>query len=83
MLQVGYGVERLEWRADGLTRTRGTQTERVEAPADGIIDAVFVEAVRSGDRSAIRSDYAEGVRSLALCVAINQSAASGRPVCIS
>jgi myo-inositol 2-dehydrogenase / D-chiro-inositol 1-dehydrogenase len=80
VLQIGHGVERLQWTANGLTRTRGTQTEEVALGPDGNIDAIFVEAVRTGDRSSIRSDYADGVRSLALCVAINESGATGKPV---
>ena len=44
------------------------------------IDAAFVLALRSGDRSSIQCDYREGLKSAAVCIAANQSAKSGRPV---
>lgn len=40
----------------------------------------FVKAVASGDRSLIRSTYADAARTLALTLAANQSAAEGRPI---
>ena len=47
-------------------------------------DAAFVEAVRTGDRSGIHSDYADAYRSLAVTVACNRSAEeAGRVVSVS
>lgn len=43
-------------------------------------DRVFIEAVRSGDRSAIRSSYADALRTLKVTLAANESAHTGRPV---
>lgn len=43
-------------------------------------DLAFVDAVRSGDRSLIRTPYAEAVRTLAVSLAAAESAATGRPV---
>src|SRR5687768_14207348 len=80
VLQIGYGENRMVWRVDALTVSHETQTRDVERGPDGNIDAIFIDAVRTGDRSKIRSDYAEGVRSLALCLAINESARRGQPV---
>jgi len=80
VLQIGYGEKRMEWRVDSLSVAHETETREIERGPDGNIDAIFVEAVRTGDRSKIRSDYAEGVKSLALCLAINESALRGRPV---
>ena len=44
----------------------------------GDIDEVFMEAIRSGDRSGILSDFEDGVRSLDVTLAANRSAESGR-----
>lgn len=44
------------------------------------IDAAFVQAVRTGDPSPIRCDYAEGLRTLAVTLAANESARTGQPV---
>jgi predicted dehydrogenase len=43
-------------------------------------DTAFVHAVRSGDRSGIRSDYADALRTHAVSMAIVESARSGSPV---
>ncbi|HLV81207.1 MAG TPA: Gfo/Idh/MocA family oxidoreductase [Chthonomonadaceae bacterium] len=44
------------------------------------IDQAFITAVKTGDRSLIRCDYREGLKSAAACIAANESAATGRPV---
>ena len=43
----------------------------------------FLNAVRSGDRSGILSSYADAVKTLAVTLSANQSAATGKPVVIS
>jgi hypothetical protein len=40
-------------------------------------DAAFVQAVRTGDRSLLLSPYEDGLRTLTVTVAANQSAAEG------
>ena len=50
------------------------------AEPDAGIDAAFIQAVQSGDRSSIRCDYREGLKSAAVCIAANESAKSGGPV---
>ena len=47
------------------------------------IDDIFVQAVRTGDRSLIRSPYSDGVTTLAVTLAMNQSAREDRPVRIA
>jgi predicted dehydrogenase len=81
VLDLAYGQHRMQWRTTGIAVTRGQET-RQESRPDGNIDAVFVQAVRSGDRSAIRSDYQDAVRSLAIPLAANESARTGAPVTI-
>ena len=44
------------------------------------IDASFVRAIQTGDRSLIRSSYEDGLKSAAVCIAANESAETGRPV---
>jgi len=44
------------------------------------IDAVFVEAVRVNDGSRIRSTYEDAVKTLAVTLAANESAQTGKPV---
>jgi myo-inositol 2-dehydrogenase / D-chiro-inositol 1-dehydrogenase len=43
-------------------------------------DQIFLEAIRTGDRSPIRSTYADAVKSLAVSLAVNESYQSGQPV---
>lgn len=43
-------------------------------------DHAFLQAIASGDRSLVRSTYTDAAKTLALTLAINQSAAEGRPV---
>ena len=43
-------------------------------------DQTFLEAIRTGDTSAIRSTYADGVKSLEVSLAANESYHSGKPV---
>jgi myo-inositol 2-dehydrogenase / D-chiro-inositol 1-dehydrogenase len=81
-VDLAYGIRRLHWRIPGVTVSGGGesgQSEPMTRP-DGSIDAVFVDAVRRRDGSAIRSDYTDGVRSLAVSLAANESARIGAPV---
>lgn len=67
-----------------LTVTRPDQ-EQPEVVAAGIPatlreDQVFVAAVKGGDAAGIRSPYADAVKTLAVTLACNESAQSGKPV---
>lgn len=42
----------------------------------------FIEAVQTGKREAIRSDYADGLKTLRLTVAANESLRTGKMICI-
>jgi myo-inositol 2-dehydrogenase/D-chiro-inositol 1-dehydrogenase len=67
----------------GMLQIReGNREETIRAAVDCRIaqNDAFIKAVRDGDRSGILSDYADGVKSLALSVAANQSIATGEPV---
>lgn len=43
---------------------------------------VFLHAIRTGDYSAVRSDFADAVRSLAVAEAVNTAMATGKPITI-
>jgi myo-inositol 2-dehydrogenase / D-chiro-inositol 1-dehydrogenase len=43
-------------------------------------DRIFLDAIRTGDRAAIRSTYADGLKSLAATLAANESYQTGQPV---
>ncbi|HSV74778.1 MAG TPA: hypothetical protein VLH79_13550 [Chthonomonadales bacterium] len=65
----------------------------VEAGREGIVrgadnptheeDAIFVEAVRGADPGRIRSPYADAVKTLAVTLAANESAAKGKLVTVA
>jgi predicted dehydrogenase len=55
------------------------QPEPVTEPIPDI-DAAFVQAIRTGDASLIRSTYDDGLRTLAATLAANESARTGEPV---
>ena len=44
------------------------------------LDKAFVDAVLTGDRSGIRSDYSDALKSLKLCFAAEESMATGKPI---
>jgi predicted dehydrogenase len=81
VVDIAAGERRLQWRITGVSVTLGKETEEQQQP-DGSIDEVFVQAVRTGDARAIRSDYADAIRSLAISIAANESARTGRPVTV-
>lgn len=43
-------------------------------------DRAFIEAIQTGDRSKVRSDYSDAVKTLRVTLAANESAATGAPV---
>ena len=51
-----------------------------EFGAGAPIDSTFVQAIRTGDRSLILSDYRDGLVSCAVTLAANESAEKGQPV---
>ncbi len=58
----------------------------VEIPGEGDVfvleDTAFLNAVRTGDGSGIQCQYADGLKSLELGLAANESMATGKPVAI-
>jgi len=53
----------------------------VELPAAGMdLDEAFIHAIRTGDRSVIRSDYDDALKTTEVTLGANQSAETGKPV---
>jgi predicted dehydrogenase len=84
LVDIAYGDRWLHWRRSGVglrgpgaAAGGGAATPAEIQRPDQSIDEVFVQAVRSGIWSAVRSDYADAVRSLAVSLAANESAARG------
>lgn len=79
ILDVLFERYRLHWDAGGVTITPECPEFSIEGYEGRSIDAVFVEAVRTGDRSAILTPYEDAVRSLGVSLAANNSARTGAP----
>jgi predicted dehydrogenase len=65
-------------RQDVLVYPDGVDVPEFGAGAP--IDLAFVQAIRTGDRSLILSDYRDGLVSCAVTLAANESAEKGQPV---
>ena len=71
----------VHWKGETASATPESALDAPEVETPPSIDAAFVEAVRTGDRSPIRCDYEEGLRTLDVTLCANRSAAEGgRPV---
>ena len=57
-----------------------TETVAVEEEPTITIGREFLRALETGDRSRLRQDYADAARSLAVCLAANESAETGQVV---
>jgi len=67
---------------DGMLRTDGGSGLTIKSSNDPGIDCdrTFIDAVISGDPSKIRSTYADAWKSVAFCLACNESMKTGLPV---
>ena len=70
--------ERREGVEDGELRAE-MAVEEYSAPSSSI-DEVFVEAVRTGDASAILSPYSDAVKTLAVCLGANEAGEKGKSI---
>lgn len=56
---------------------------KIELPKEGPgADASFIEAIRTGNRSLVKSDYFDGLKTTEVTLAANESAQTGRPVAL-
>jgi len=71
----------LKWGYGSISAAPGEYPElEGELALPPSIDAVFIEAVKAGDDSKIRSPYSDALLSLDVTLAANRSAAEGKPV---
>ncbi|MCC7493841.1 MAG: Gfo/Idh/MocA family oxidoreductase [Fimbriimonadaceae bacterium] len=63
---------------------KGEPAEEIQGEPDifSVEDRVFLDAVRSGDGSGIRSTYPDAAKTLLLTLAANESLASGRAIAV-
>jgi len=65
-----------------ITHAGGAHVEEIKGESNifEIEDAAWIDSVRKRNRSGVKCDYADGVRSLAVSLAANESMATGKPV---
>jgi predicted dehydrogenase len=86
--RVDIVVKGRDWQAqigDNATLKDAEGEQKIESNLTwqeqlGQGDNAFLNAVRSGDKSGVTSDYRSGVQTLAITLAANESMATGQPV---
>lgn len=76
-LKIDYGKMEILRKVDGALKS-----EVIQADTSPKIDATFIEAVKTGDFSAVRSTYADAVQSLRVSLAAVAAADEGGPVLV-
>jgi predicted dehydrogenase len=63
---------------------KGQEPEEIKGEDDifAVEDRFFLDAVRTGDHSKVKSTYADAARTLELTLAANESIATGKPVAV-
>lgn len=84
-LWTDIGVVEFNQRTLRVHRDNQVEEIPLPAPPEGVsghyyADQAFVDAVRTGDRSLVRTSYADAVKTLAVSLAAAESAVTGRPV---
>lgn len=79
VVDIFFERYRIAWNAATPTITPACDAFRVDPALNRSIDQVFLQAVRTGDRSGILTPYEDGVKSLAVSLAANASAREGLP----
>ncbi|MBM3215353.1 Gfo/Idh/MocA family oxidoreductase [Candidatus Poribacteria bacterium] len=90
-LTNGGGGSRIELVVEGHLRIQYADGVRVlpdgaatvpipPTPQPTSIDDAFIQAIRTNDRSLVKSDYTDGLKTCLVTVAANQSAREGKPV---
>jgi predicted dehydrogenase len=75
-------VEYSGWNNDVVIHKSALEKELIQGEENifELEDRAFMDAVKSGDPSSVRCTYADGLETLRLCLAINDSMATGQPV---
>ena len=79
IIDLFFDRYRLTWSAGSPAITPDCEAFAISDTPRKSIDQIFVEAVRTGDRSAILTPYGDALQSLAVSLAANDSAQSGSP----
>ena len=72
------------WEHSVKIEVSGLETEEIKGEGNifEIEDRVFINAVKKNDKKGVLSNYADGVKTLAITLAANQSIATGQPVAL-
>lgn len=86
--ESSFEITEVPWSSQLTVRRKGqrmvyTGQDRGWIEPRHVEDNVFIEAVKSGDASNIRCDYADAVRTLAVNIAINKATVTGRTIDMS
>jgi predicted dehydrogenase len=70
------------WEHTVTIKQVGQEPQEIKGEPDifALEDRIFLDAVRSGDRSCIRSTFPDAVKTLEISVAANESMRTGKPV---
>lgn len=81
---LNHNIKFKEWSHDVMIDDKNGETHGIRGERNifEIEDAAFVEAVRTGDRSGIRCDYTDGMKSALVSLAANESIATGKAVAL-
>ncbi|MBI3971521.1 MAG: Gfo/Idh/MocA family oxidoreductase [Chloroflexi bacterium] len=87
-LWTDKGVIEFNQRSLRIHKDNDVEDVALPTPPPGVsghyfADKSFVDAVRTGDRSLIRTPYPEAVKTLAVSLAATESAATGRPISLA
>ena len=79
---LNHNIKFKEWAHHVLIENKDGTSEGIKGENNifEIEDAAFIEAVRTGDRSGVKSDYADGMKSALVSLAANESVKTGKPV---
>ena len=73
------------WEHSAVIRKSALEEERITGESNifEIEDGAFIEAVKTGNASLVRSPYADAMKTLAFCLAANKSMETGEAVLVS
>ncbi len=78
VLDILFNNSLLKWSYGGFSVKPAPEKLPEKGPSQDI-DRVFIDAVKSGDGSKIRSPYRDAIKTLSATLAMNKSAQSGKP----
>ncbi len=74
------GIEYVERTSIKIIQPEGHEFIKVANDPGMLEDQIFIEAVKSGDASKIRSSYSDAIKSLEVTLAANESMTTAKPV---